>query len=186
MATINAVNNIITNGTQTLTMTGGNVAFGAAVTTTGVVTLAGALTTVGAYATTLTTTGTTTLTLPTSGTLATTSQIGNLPFAANTGTTPVSMAVNNRYAAKGSAQLVYTLPASSTAGDVVKLIGAGANGWQIAQNSGDQIFIGSVSTTIGVSGSVTSTNGYDNVELTSMGSGVWVDSAGYVGNLTVA
>jgi hypothetical protein len=206
MTTQNTVNDVITDGTNTLTMGGnvafagavtatgtltfnGNATFGGAVACTGAVTLAGAFTTVGANALTFTTTAATNLTLPTSGTLATTAQIGNLPFAVNTGTTAVQMVSNNRYASNGSARLVYTLPTagSSANGDVLKIIGAGANGWQIAQNASDQIFIGTASTTAGTGGSVSSgtSEGYDNIEITRIAANVWVESSGYVGNLVV-
>lgn len=60
----------VNNAARNLTI-GGDVNFGAAVTTTGALTTAGAFTTSGAFATTLTMTAPTTLTLPVTGTLST-------------------------------------------------------------------------------------------------------------------
>jgi hypothetical protein len=201
MTTQNTVNNVITDGTNLLTM-GGNVAFGAAVTTVGAlsfaaaatfggavsaagaITLGGALTTSGANAVTFTTSGATNLTLPTSGTLATTAQLVDMPFSAVT--TATQMVVNNRYAAtSGATPVAFSLPASPTGGDIVKIIGAAGGGWSIAQIGGQQIKIGSASTTAGATGSVASTNGQDNLELTFISGSLWVADTGYIGNLTV-
>jgi hypothetical protein len=51
----------------------------------------------------------------------------------------------------------FTLPASPTAGNFYRIIGGGSQGWKVAQNASQQIFIGSLSTTAGTGGSVNST-----------------------------
>ena len=65
---------------------------------------------------------------------------------------------------------------------------AGKSGaWSIAQNANQQINVGSASSTVGVGGSVASTNAGDCIELlctTSGASTVW-RALSYVGNLTV-
>lgn len=202
MTTANTIDNLITDGLNVLTMAG-NVAFGGAVTTGGAftaastvtfggaVSVAGALTIGGAFtisgtsALTLTVTAGTTLTLPTSGTLATLADVADYPFVPVTGTTQ-ALEANKRYAQQNAGtRIVNTLPSTSTAGDVITIIGDLAGGWQVAQNAGDQIFIGNQNTTVGLAGSISSTNQHDDLQLTSMGSQKWIASSGYIGNLTI-
>src|SRR5574338_58089 len=51
----------------------------------------------------------------------------------------------------------FTLPSSPVAGNFYQVIGGGNQGWRIAQNASQQIFIGTLSTTAGTGGSVNST-----------------------------
>jgi hypothetical protein len=51
-------------------------------------------------------------------------------------------ASNTGYLADNAAQVTITLPASPSLGDLVQVSGVGAGGWKIAQNSGQQIYIG--------------------------------------------
>lgn len=54
--------------------------------------------------------------------------------------TPTMQAVSNTgYVADNAAQVTVTLPASPNVGDVVRVSGAGAGGWAIAQNAGQAI-----------------------------------------------
>lgn len=79
--------------------------------------------------------------------------------------TSQSMAVNNAYVANNAGLVTLTLPATAVLGDRVKIVGKGAGGWRIAQNSGQVIHFGNQDTTSGVGGRLDSTNRYDNVEL---------------------
>jgi hypothetical protein len=98
-----------------------------------------------------------------------------------------TLAAENGYQANNAGLVTLTLPttASSTFGDTIKIMGLGAGGWTIAQLAGQQIQFGSSGTTVGVGGSLASTNRYDAVEIVySTTSGLWrVVSS--VGNLTV-
>jgi len=58
-----------------------------------------------------------------------------------------------------------TLPAASDVGEIVAVCGKGTGLYQIQQNAGQQIHYGNVSTTVGVGGSVTSTQRRDTIEL---------------------
>jgi len=51
-------------------------------------------------------------------------------------------AVNTGYVADSSAQVTITLPATATVGDIVQVSGAGSGGWKVAQNGGQQIYVG--------------------------------------------
>ena len=65
-----------------------------------------------------------------------------------------------------SGPVVFTLPASSAVGTVLQVKG-GFNGlgWQILQNAGQQISVGNVSSTLGNTGYIQSTNNTDAVSL---------------------
>lgn len=81
-----------------------------------------------------------------------------------TGTTQ-AMASDNGYASNNVSQVVFTLPATAAFGTILNVVGKGAGGWQIAQNAGQNIQVGSVSTTVGAGGTLTSTNQFDAIEL---------------------
>lgn len=51
----------------------------------------------------------------------------------------------------------FTLPTSPTVGEFYRIIGGGSQGWKVAQNASQQIFIGAISTTAGTGGSLNST-----------------------------
>jgi hypothetical protein len=51
-------------------------------------------------------------------------------------------AVNTGYVADSSGQVTITLPATATVGDIVQVSGAGSGGWKVAQNSGQQVYVG--------------------------------------------
>lgn len=85
-------------------------------------------------------------------------------FTEVTGTTQ-AMAVNNGYILNNPALVVATLPATSSVGDIVWIVGKGVGGWQIAQNAGQTIHFGNQDTTTGVGGSLDSTNQYDAIQL---------------------
>lgn len=75
----------------------------------------------------------------------------------NVTATTQAMAVNNGYIANHATLLVtLTLPATAAIGDVIEIQGSGIGGWSIAQNAGQQILIGSLISTVGVTGSVSS------------------------------
>lgn len=100
--------------------------------------------------------GTSTLTISVSG--------SGLSWNSVAGTTQ-SMTSNNGYVPQNVALTTLTLPATSAFGDYLAIIGAGSGGWTIAQNVGQNIQVGSTSSTVGVGGSVASSNRYDSIEL---------------------
>jgi hypothetical protein len=64
-----------------------------------------------------------------------------------------------------STRVVFTLPSSAAQGSVVRVVGSGAAGWQIAQAASQLINFGTVVTTTGTGGSLASTDDKDCVEL---------------------
>jgi hypothetical protein len=95
-------------------------------------------------------------------TIATTSVV--TPWSREAGTT-VAMLNDRGYINTNVALTTLTLPATGTVGDYIEICGEGAGGWTIAQNAGQSIQHGATSTTVGVGGSLSSTNQYDTVRL---------------------
>lgn len=97
-----------------------------------------------------------------------------------------ALAVQNGYLTDRSGGVTYTLPATAAIGDTIKLVGK-LGLTIIAQNANQQILLGSASSTVGISGSISGTNVGDCAELICITSGtstVWrVDAS--IGNWTV-
>ena len=91
-------------------------------------------------------------------------QASIFPFTEVTGTAQ-AMAINNGYITNNAALVTATLPSTSAVGDLVWIVGQGAGGWQIAQNTGQTIHFGNQDTTVGIGGHLDSTNQYDAIQL---------------------
>ncbi len=78
---------------------------------------------------------------------------------------PVAMVPENGYVADTGGLLTFTLPALAAFGTMLTVVGKGAGGWLIAQNAGQNIQVGAVSSTVGVGGSVASQNRFDSIVL---------------------
>lgn len=96
-----------------------------------------------------------------------------------------SMAVSNGYAANNAGLVTLTLPAIAAFGAIVEVAGNGAGGWLIAQNAGQAIKFGNSSTTVGVAGSVASTNRYDSIRLLCVTANTTWVALSAIGNLTI-
>lgn len=100
-----------------------------------------------------------------------------ITIAASGGTTSVNqnsssatLANNSRYITNNGASLVtYTIPAGAAIGDTYEIIGGSSGGWAVAQPSSVICHYGNVSTTTGVSGSLSSTNQYDKLTISCIG-----------------
>ena len=101
-----------------------------------------------------------------------------------TGTTQ-ALAINTNYMADNAALVTLTLPAASVFGNVITITGFGSGGWKIAQNAGQQVIVNALATTVGVGGSVASTNRYDTVTLVCCVANTTWKTLSDIGNLTV-
>lgn len=100
--------------------------------------------------------------------------------------TSQQMAVDNAYVANNAGLVTFTLPDTASVGDTVIVQGKGAGGWLIAQNAGESIHLGSSTTTVGVGGSLASTNRYDSIELVCITADTeWATVTGPMGVITV-
>jgi hypothetical protein len=86
------------------------------------------------------------------------------PFTVVTGTSQ-AMTTNNGYAANNGSLVTFTLPAAAAVGDVLELVGMNTGGWSIAQAAGQSVQVGIATSTVGVTGSVTSQAGTDSIYL---------------------
>lgn len=126
------------------------------------------------------------ITINQSGATITISSSGSgLGWVEVTGTSQ-AMTSNNGYVANNASVVNLALPVSSSFGDVINIAGKGAGGWIISQAAGQIIHIGSASTTVGVGGSVASTNQYDSVQLLCIvANTTWVALGGGQGAFTI-
>lgn len=89
---------------------------------------------------------------------------GGLTWTDVLGTTQ-AMTIDSGYTANNAGLVTLTLPVTAAYGTAISIIGKGAGGWLIAQNAGQSIRFGSSTTTIGVGGSLASTNSGDSIDL---------------------
>jgi hypothetical protein len=111
---------------------------------------------------------------------------GASSFTWNDVTTPTEvMVANNGYLADNAGLVTLTLPATAPQFSVIQVAGRGAGGWQIAQNAGQNIQFGDMSTTSGVTGYLASTKANDCVYLLCTVANTTFQVLNSVGNLTV-
>lgn len=100
--------------------------------------------------------------------------------------TSQAMVAENGYTANNAGLVTLTLPLAAAYGTGISIIGKGAGGWSIAQNSGQNIQVGSLSSTTGAGGSVSSTNRFDSINLVcTTANTTWTVMGGVQGNLTI-
>jgi hypothetical protein len=101
---------------------------------------------------------------PAGNTITIASTAGGLTWSREAAT-PVPIVVNHGYIPTGGALTTFTLPATAVLGDVIEIVGESGWNWTIAQNALQQIQFGNIATTVGVAGSMSSTNAYDSVRM---------------------
>jgi hypothetical protein len=94
------------------------------------------------------------------------------------------MAPNNGYIVNAVGQLTMTLPTTFSAGAEIRIVGY-AGGWTINQNAGQSIAWGRTSTTLGVSGHLTSTLVSDCLDIVAVNANTTFVVADSNGNITV-
>ena len=84
----------------------------------------------------------------------------------NQNSSTATLAANNNYICNNGASLItFTLPAIAALGDTYIITGGSAGGWIVAQGSGQQMHISSAATTSGATGSLASSNQYDDLTI---------------------
>lgn len=100
--------------------------------------------------------------------------------------TSATMSADNGYVSDNVGLVTLTLPSTAAFGSVLYIAGKGAGGWTIAQNAGQNIQIGSSSSTVGTGGSVSSTNRHDSLALLCIAANTTFSAlGGPQGNLTI-
>lgn len=112
---------------------------------------------------------------------------GSASFAWNDVTTPTaSMDAYNGYVAHDGATLVtLTLPLTAAFGSTIQVQGLDTGLWTIAQNADQTIVFNQVSSTTGVTGSVSSTSQYDSITLLCVVADTTWTANSFTGNLSV-
>jgi hypothetical protein len=98
----------------------------------------------------------------------------------------VNLAVNNGYIMNRGTLITGTLPAVAAQGTVIRVVGVGVGGWQIAQNAGQTIYFDSYTSTPGVTGYIASTLARDCVELLCIVANTEFQVMGSIGSITIA
>lgn len=97
-----------------------------------------------------------------------------------------AMVPNTGYVADDTVLVTLTLPVAAAFGTRLSVVGNGTGGWEIAQNAGQSIRFGSAgSTTVGVGGSLTSTNQFDTIQLLCVVANTTWNVIGATGNITI-
>ena len=96
-----------------------------------------------------------------------------------------AVATNRGYIANRGTLVTFSLPTVSTVGDEIEITGRGAGGWAITQAANQYIAIISVTTTIGVGGSLASTQRYESVRLKCIEANLGWNVVGGSGNWTI-
>jgi len=111
---------------------------------------------------------------------------GGTSWTEVTGTSQ-TMVADGGYVANNAGLVTLTLPTTAAFGTFIRVVGKGAGGWTIAQNSGQSIQVGSSSSTVGAGGSISSTNQYDSIGLLcTTANTTWTTIGGPQGTLTIA
>ena len=108
---------------------------------------------------------------------------GGLSWTTKGASTP--LVVNNAFISNAGAAISYSLPAASAVGDVVALTLSGSTSWAITQGAGQQIRFGSLETTSGAGGSLTSTGQGDTVHMVCSVASTYWNVISSIGNITV-
>ena len=100
-------------------------------------------------------------------------------------TDDTTMAIDTGSLANKGTLLTLTLPATSAVGKTVRVAGMNAGLWKIAQGANQYIKFGNLSTTVGIGGSLASTQTYDAVELVCIEADKGWVVVSSIGNITV-
>jgi len=101
-------------------------------------------------------------------------------------TSPFSMMSQNGYITNSSGLISLVLPTASVVGDEIAVSGQGTGGWRIIQGNLQSIHVGNLTSTVGSSGSIGSTNQYDSIHLVCITANLeWTCVGGPQGNLTI-
>lgn len=99
--------------------------------------------------------------------------------------TSQSMAVNTDYIANNAALVTLTLPTTAALGSEFGIFYKGAGGWKVAQNLGQQIRMGTSTTTSGTGGSLASFAAGDCIKIKCITADTLFEVFSSQGNITV-
>ena len=97
----------------------------------------------------------------------------------------VGMANNHGYINTNVGLTTFTLPALAALGTEIIIMGESAGLWSIAQNGGQNIQFGNLSTTPGIGGSLTATNAFDTIHFVCRVANTTWSVISATGNITI-
>ena len=89
---------------------------------------------------------------------------GKLDYHEETTTSYISVS-NEIIIANNAALVTITLPATFAVGDIIQIVGKGAGLWRLAQNAGQTIHFGNITTTTGAAGYIDALQRRDSITL---------------------
>jgi hypothetical protein len=99
---------------------------------------------------------------------------------------PVTLVPDRKYLVNNGASLVtFSLPATAAFGTQIEIAGLSSGGWTLTQAAGQSINFGSKATTVGVGGSLSSSNQNDYVKLLCVTANTTWNVIGSIGNITI-
>jgi hypothetical protein len=101
-----------------------------------------------------------------------------------TQSTSITMGINHQYITNSSSLVVLSLPTVCPVGSEFQIVGEGTGGWKVAQNSGQYIVFGDISTTSGTSGYISNTNMNDCIRIVCSIANSKFIAYNVVGNIT--
>jgi hypothetical protein len=109
-----------------------------------------------------------------------------IPQTSETSDLIVNAEVNKGYILSSASFQTVTLPTPCAVGDVFALHGKGLGLFKVSQRAGETIVIGSKQTTVGVLGTIESTNTGDAIYfICDDAAGHWRADSGYIGNFVI-
>ncbi len=100
--------------------------------------------------------------------------------------TSATLVASNGYLANNVGLVTFTMPATCPKFAIIRINGVNSGGWTIAQLAGQRINYNSVTTTVGVTGSLSSVNSFNCVELQCIVADTDFEVVNVVGNLSYA
>jgi hypothetical protein len=102
-------------------------------------------------------------------------------------TASMNAVANNGYITKIAVPglLTYTLPATAAQGSIIEITGFTAGGWKLAQNAGQSVNFGALTTTPGVGGYLASAATYDSIRIVCVTADTVWNVLSSQGNITV-
>ena len=91
--------------------------------------------------------------------------INPLSQVVNVSTSTQAMSPNTIYVADSASLVTLTLPLTAPFGSIISVVGFGPGGWKIAQNASNQVIVSPQNTSLGVAGSISSTDEFDTLTL---------------------
>ena len=97
----------------------------------------------------------------------------------------VNLVARHNYIMNRATLITATLPILASKGTIIRLTGMGVGGWKIAQNVGQIVYFGTLATTPGIGGTLSSTADRDSIELVCVVENTDFNVLSSIGNILI-